>query len=67
MHTGLGLPQDHMFTTAPTGQEWREQLSGQTRLTVGPEDALQVVRVGLACCPVLTLAAGDPPATPRVK
>lgn len=43
-HTGLGMPQDHMFTTAPSSQDWHEQLSGQTRLTVGPENALQVVR-----------------------
>jgi predicted nucleotidyltransferase component of viral defense system len=43
-HTGLGLPQDHMFTTAPTVQDWQDQLSAQTRLTVGPEEALQVVR-----------------------
>jgi len=45
-HTGLGLPQDHMFTTAPTVQDWHEQLSGQTRLAVGPEEALEVVRAG---------------------
>lgn len=33
-----------MFTTAPTDQDWREQLSGQTRLAVDPEEALRVVR-----------------------
>jgi hypothetical protein len=43
-HTGLGLPQDHMFSRAPAAQDWQEQLSGQTRLTVSPEEALQVVR-----------------------
>ncbi len=43
-HTGLGLPQDHMFSRGPTAQDWQEQLSGQTRLTVSPEEALQVVR-----------------------
>lgn len=43
-HTGLGLPQNHMFTSAPTDRDWREQLSGQTRLAVGPEEALHVVR-----------------------
>jgi predicted nucleotidyltransferase component of viral defense system len=43
-HTGLGVPQDHMFSRAPAEQDWREQLSGQTRLTVAAEDALQVVR-----------------------
>lgn len=36
--------QDHMFTTAPTIRDWHEQLSGQTRLAVGPEEALNVVR-----------------------
>lgn len=43
-HTGYGLPQDHMFATAPTIHDWQEQLSGQTRLTVGPQAALQIVR-----------------------
>ena len=43
-HTGLGLPQDHMFSRAPAAQDWLEQLSGQTRLTVSPEEALEVVR-----------------------
>jgi predicted nucleotidyltransferase component of viral defense system len=43
-HTGLGAPQDHMFTRAPTPQDWQEQLAGQTRLSVSPEEALQVVR-----------------------
>ena len=35
-HTGLGLPQDHMFSRAPVAQDWQQQLSGQTRLTVSP-------------------------------
>lgn len=48
VHTGLGLPQDHMFTTAPSVQDWHEQLSGQTRLTVDPEEALQAVRAAWA-------------------
>ena len=43
-HAGMGLPQDHMFSAAPTRQQWQEQLAGQTRLTVTPEEALQVVR-----------------------
>lgn len=43
-HAGMGLPQDHMFSAAPTRQQWHEQLAGQTRLTVTPEEALQVVR-----------------------
>ena len=43
-HTGLGRPQDHMFLRAPEVKDWQEQLSGQTRLTVGPEEALEVVR-----------------------
>jgi hypothetical protein len=33
-----------MFSRAPAEQDWREQLSGQTRLTVAAEDALRVVR-----------------------
>ena len=43
-HTGLGPPQDHVFSRAPTVQDWQEQLFGQTRLAVGPEEALQIVR-----------------------
>jgi len=43
-HTGLGPPQAHMFSHAPAAQDWQDQLSGQTRLSVGPEEALQVVR-----------------------
>lgn len=43
-HTGLGLPQDHMFSRAPDAQDWQEQLSGQTRLTISPEEALKIVR-----------------------
>jgi len=50
-HIGLGLPQDHMFTTAPPPQQWHEQLSGQTRLTVGAEDALEVVREAWSAAP----------------
>jgi predicted nucleotidyltransferase component of viral defense system len=44
MHTGLGLPQDHMFSRAPAAQDWHEQLSGQTRLTVSADEAMEVVR-----------------------
>lgn len=43
-HTGLGPPQDHMFSRVPAEHDWQEQLSGQTRLTVTAEDALQAVR-----------------------
>lgn len=43
-HTGYGLPQDHMFSTAPTAEDWQNQMGGQTRLTVGPDAALQIVR-----------------------
>jgi predicted nucleotidyltransferase component of viral defense system len=43
-HTGLGRPQDHMFLRAPAFSDWQEQLSGQTRLTIGPEQALEAVR-----------------------
>jgi predicted nucleotidyltransferase component of viral defense system len=44
IHTGLGPPQDHMFSRVPAEHDWQEQLSGQTRLTVSSEEALQVVR-----------------------
>lgn len=47
-HTGLGPPQDHMFSRAPGERDWQEQLSGQTRLTVSAEEALQVVRASWA-------------------
>lgn len=43
-HTGLGPPQDHMFSHAPATRDWQEQLSAQTRLTVDPGEALEVVR-----------------------
>lgn len=43
-HTGLGMPQDHMFSRVSDAQDWQEQLSGQTRLTVSSDEALQVVR-----------------------
>lgn len=43
-HTGTGLPQDHMFSAAPTPEQWHETLAGQTRLTVTADEALQVVR-----------------------
>jgi hypothetical protein len=33
-----------MFSRAPSERDWREQLSGQTRLTVSAKEALQVVR-----------------------
>lgn len=39
-------PQSSMFTTAPSQQSWQASLSGQTRLTVTAEDALQTVRHG---------------------
>lgn len=37
-------PAPHDFTTAPTAAEWQNQLAGQTRLTVSPNDALTAVR-----------------------
>lgn len=43
-HTGLCKPQDHMFSHAPDVPDWEHQLSGQTRLADGPEEALHVVR-----------------------
>ena len=47
-HTGFGMPQEHMFATAPTPHDWHEQLSGQTRLTVNAKEALEVVRAAWA-------------------
>ena len=43
-HTGLGPPQDHMFSRPPADHDWHDQLSGQTRLSVSAEEALRVVR-----------------------
>lgn len=43
-NTGVGPPQDHMFTQAPAAPDWQDQLSGQTRLAVGADEALRVVR-----------------------
>lgn len=37
-------PARYDFTTAPTEADWRNQLAGQTRLTVSPSDALRDVR-----------------------
>ncbi|NUT19799.1 MAG: nucleotidyl transferase AbiEii/AbiGii toxin family protein [Hamadaea sp.] len=39
-----GPPRPFMFSKAPTGRDWEESLAGQTRLEIGPEDALLVVR-----------------------
>jgi hypothetical protein len=39
-------PQPYMFSRPPTEAAWREQLAAQTRLTVGPEQALNAVRAG---------------------
>lgn len=44
LHTGLGPPQDHMFSRLLDEREWQGQLAGQTRLTVSANEALQVVR-----------------------
>jgi predicted nucleotidyltransferase component of viral defense system len=41
-------PTRHMFGTAPAEESWRAQLGGQTRLTVTPDEALDVVRAGWA-------------------
>lgn len=43
-HAGVGLPQDHMFSAAPTDKQWHEELAAQTRLSVSPKEAMQVVR-----------------------
>ncbi len=40
----LAPPKQWMFSTAPGETEWRDQLAGQTRLTVGSGEALDVVR-----------------------
>ncbi|MDP9240471.1 MAG: nucleotidyl transferase AbiEii/AbiGii toxin family protein [Actinomycetota bacterium] len=37
-------PRDWMFATAPSAEQWRNQLAGQTRLEVAPREALDVVR-----------------------
>jgi hypothetical protein len=37
-----------MFKRAPSAVEWQEQLAGQTRLTVTPAEALEVVRTAWA-------------------
>lgn len=36
-------PALHDFTTAPTQADWQNQLGGQTRLTISPEEALTAV------------------------
>lgn len=43
-HTGFGPPRDHMFSHAPTADEWQRELSAQTRLIVSAEEALHMVR-----------------------
>ncbi|MEO6700537.1 MAG: nucleotidyl transferase AbiEii/AbiGii toxin family protein [Jatrophihabitantaceae bacterium] len=47
-HSGIGRPQDHMFTTGPTSAQWQQQLAGQTRLTNTADEALRVVRAAWA-------------------
>jgi hypothetical protein len=37
-----------MFSTAPTRREWEAALAAQTRLDVGPSEALAVVRTAWA-------------------
>ncbi len=41
-------PQPWMFTSAPTEQRWREQLAGQTRLTITAAEALVAVAAAWA-------------------
>jgi hypothetical protein len=36
----LAPPKPWMFTTAPTPEQWREQLAGQTILIVTPDDGV---------------------------
>ena len=44
----LAPPKSWMFTTAPTAEQWREQLASQTILTVTAEQALTAVRAAWA-------------------
>lgn len=37
-------PAPHLFDRPPSESDWRSQLAGQTRLTIGASDALSVVR-----------------------
>ena len=37
-------PRDWMFDHSPSRQAWHAELGGQTRLTIGPDEALSVVR-----------------------
>ncbi len=39
-----GPPSAWMFRTAPTSKDWHVELAGQTRLTIGPDEALADVR-----------------------
>ncbi len=39
-----GTPKPWMFTQAPTHRTWVDQLAGQTRLNIGPQEALEQVR-----------------------
>ena len=51
-------PKSWMFDTAPTAAEWTAQLGGQTRVKVGPAEALTVVRETWAATQA-TLGRGD--------
>lgn len=42
-------PASYLFDRAPSEAEWRSQLAGQTRLTIGAFDALDAVRDAWAC------------------
>lgn len=43
-------PQPSMFADAPTAETWTIELGGQTRLAVGPEEALAAVRDAWSVC-----------------
>lgn len=45
------VPRSWMFGRAPTESVWRAQLSGQTRLTITADAALQAVRAAWASVP----------------
>lgn len=48
-HGPLGdFPDPSVFDRPPSHEEWRDQLAAQTRLTIGPEEALDTVRTSWA-------------------
>jgi hypothetical protein len=41
-------PQPWLFDTPSTARQWQDQLAGQTRLLIGPEEAAATVRTAWA-------------------